>query len=72
MVSAPTRARQFLRTGKGDGGRGGNREQLININDISMTRENARGDASEPLVKVICVAETYLYTGKANQAAQQK
>ena len=23
----------------GDGGRGGNREQLININDISMTRE---------------------------------
>ena len=56
----------------GDGGRGGNREQLININDISMTRENARGDASEPLVKVICVAETYLYTGKANQAAQQK
>lgn len=56
----------------GDGGRGGNREQLININDISMTRENPRGDASEPLVKVICVAETYLYTGKANQAAQQK
>ena len=56
----------------GDGGRCGKREQLININAIRMARENARGDASEPLVKVICVAETYLYTGKANQAAQQK
>lgn len=50
----------------GDGGRTSNREQLININDLSITRENPKNDDPEPKVKVICVAETYLYTGKTN------
>lgn len=56
----------------GDGGRGGNREQLINISDLNITRENPRGNETEPIVRVICVAETYLYTGKNNQTAPKK
>ncbi len=55
----------------GDGGRGGNREQLINISDLNITRENARAEGTEPQVKVICVAETYLYTGKADAAGKK-
>lgn len=49
-----------------------NREQLINIRDITMTREKARTDDLGTTVKVLCVAETYLYTGDKNQAPAKK
>lgn len=47
----------------GDGMTGSNREQLINIHDLTMTRENTRNEDTEPQVRVTCVAETYLYNG---------
>lgn len=42
----------------------GNREQLINIRDVEMTKiKNSDKDSSVTMLKVACVAETYLYTG---------
>lgn len=57
----------------GDGVKVNNREQLINIHDVQMTRMNS-GAKNSPLtmVKVNCVAETYLYTGNAPAAPSQK
>ena len=47
----------------GDGVKVNNREQLINIRDVQITREPSRKDDMATMVKVISVAETYLYTG---------
>ena len=48
----------------GDGIQGSNREQLINVHDVTISRESARSEEGNlTLVKVFCVAETYLYTG---------
>lgn len=48
----------------GDGTKTSSREQIVNIHEVSMTREDrGNSDDSVPIVKVICVAETYLYTG---------
>lgn len=40
-----------------------NREQLINIKDVSIERSVNNNDEDGILLKVNCVAETYLYTG---------
>lgn len=53
----------------GDGMTGSNREQLINIHDLTMTRESMRNEETEPQVRVTCVAETYLYNGVTTPAA---
>jgi len=47
----------------GDGVKVNNREQLINIRDVQITREPSRKEDMTTMVKVISVAETYLYTG---------
>ena len=54
----------------GDGNKTSNREQIVNIHEVTMTRED-RGSTDDlvPIVKVICVAETYLYTGDTANAA---
>ncbi len=46
----------------GDGIQNSNREQLINIRDVQITRDTSmKTETMQTLVKVICVAETYLY-----------
>ncbi|MBQ9244389.1 MAG: type 4a pilus biogenesis protein PilO [Proteobacteria bacterium] len=63
-------------TSMGDGVKINNREPLINIRDVSIQRENSSGKESlTTLVKVSCIAETYLYTGRAvdeNAQAQNR
>ena len=56
----------------GDGVKLNNREQLINIRDVQITRENVRTADMGTMVKVISVAETYLYTGNSQPAAAKK
>ncbi|MBR4986021.1 MAG: type 4a pilus biogenesis protein PilO [Proteobacteria bacterium] len=53
-------------TSMGDGVKINNREPLINIRDVTIRREEgSNGKASlTTLVKVSCIAETYLYTGR--------
>ena len=45
----------------------GNREQLINIRDVEMTKLKNSNDTSVTMLKVSCIAETYLYTGSSAQ-----
>ena len=47
----------------GDGVKVNNREQIINIRDVQITRQNGTKENPVAMVRVICVAETYLYTG---------
>ena len=48
----------------GDGMTSTNKEQLVNIHEVTITQDNgAIKDPTMTMVKVICVAETYLYTG---------
>ena len=56
----------------GDGIKTSNREQLINIHSLTMTRENSRDNELETQVKVLCVAETYLYKGVGGSGAAKK
>ena len=57
----------------GDGVQNSNREQLINIRDVQIVRDKGvTADSLQTLVKVNCVAETYLYTGNAAAAPNGK
>ena len=56
----------------GDGLKDTNREQLINIHDVTVVRESARKEDTATMVKVFCVAETYLYTGNISQPDAKK
>ncbi len=56
----------------GDGLKDTNREQLINIHDVTVTRESARKEDTATMVKVFCVAETYLYTGNISKPDAKK
>ncbi|GEM_PF-2427553 len=56
----------------GDGVKVNNREQLINIRDVQISRETSRKDDMSTMVKVISVAETYLYTGNNPATAPNK
>ena len=56
----------------GDGIKTSNREQLINIHSLTMTRENSRDNELETQVKVLCVAETYRYKGVGGSGAAKK
>jgi Tfp pilus assembly protein PilO len=48
----------------GDGMKTTNKEQLINIHEVSITQDSSsKVDPTTTMVKVLCVAETYLYTG---------
>lgn len=53
-------------TSMGDGVKINNREPLINIRDVSIERDSSAGKENSltTLVKVTCIAETYLYTGR--------
>lgn len=50
----------------GDGLKVSNREPLINIHDVNIERMTPKKDSTATMLKVICVAETYLYTGNTS------
>lgn len=50
----------------GDGLKVSNREPLINIHDVNIERMTPKKDSTSTMLKVICVAETYLYTGNTS------
>ena len=56
----------------GDGVKINNREQLVNIKDVQITRETGRKEDMTTMVKVISVAETYLYTGNTQPEAPKR
>lgn len=57
----------------GDGMKSTNREQLINIHEVSITQDSSsKNDPTTTMVKVLCVAETYLYTGNDASAGGAK
>lgn len=56
----------------GDGLKETSREQLINVHDVTMARESSRKEDNTTMVKVFCVAETYLYTGNISQPNSKK
>ena len=47
----------------GDGMQDNSKEQIVNIREVHMERMSNSQDAGVPMLKVNCIAETYLYTG---------
>jgi len=58
----------------GDGTAENSREQIINIKEVEIQKstQNNKEDVATTLLKVNCVAETYLYTGKSAASAEQR
>lgn len=56
----------------GDGLKVSNREPLINIHDVNIERIAPKKDSPNTMLKVICVAETYLYTGNTAPTGKKK
>ena len=57
----------------GDGMKNNSREQIINIQEVQITRaSNSSKEDTNTMLKVICVAETYLYTGGSAASTNQQ
>ena len=57
----------------GDGMKNNSREQIINIKDVQISRVGgSKNDDTNTMLKVSCVAETYIYTGTAASSPDKK